>query len=148
MPSPFLGWIPILKTNIIDIASTVDLIFQSICNHQVRPKYIARIGERIEVSDLGRVSYPDAMIVQPPRNPATTLAHSGVLVADEPLVFHYLDQEHSVPYIEIVYAAGDVVTVIEVLSPANKNGAGREQYLQKQADTGNPGQSCRNRSVE
>lgn len=72
---------------------------------QVRPKYIARIGERIEVSDLGRSYYRAAMIVQPPRNPATTLAHSSVLVADEPLVFHYLDEEHSVPYIEIVLIA-------------------------------------------
>ena len=137
MPSPFPGMDPYLEDPTLwpDVHQRLIAYISEYLQSQVRPKYIARIGERIEVSDLGRSYYPDAMIVQPPRNPATTLAHSGVLVADEPLVFHYLDEEHSVPYIEIVYReTGDVVTVIEVLSPANKNGAGREQYLQKQAD--------------
>jgi hypothetical protein len=44
-------------------------------------------------------------------------------------------EERHVPFIEITYReTGDVVTVIEVLSPANKIGDGRDQYLQKQQD--------------
>ena len=57
------------------------------------------------------------------------------MVADEPLTFAFLDEERHVPYLEIVYReTGDVVTLIEVLSPANKIGDGREQYLQKQTN--------------
>ena len=58
-----------------------------------------------------------------------------LLVADELLIFTYLEEERHIPYLEIIYReTGDVVTVIEVLSPANKSGEGRKQYIAKQND--------------
>lgn len=55
--------------------------------------------------------------------------------ADEPQTITAFDEERHVPYLEIIYReTGEVVTVIEVLSPADKVGDGRSQYLQKQAE--------------
>jgi hypothetical protein len=102
---------------------------------QIRPKYLARIGERIELTELHKGCIPDVLIVQPPREPARAVGQGSLMIADEPATYGFLDEERRVPYIEIVYReTGDVVTVIEVLSPANKIGEGREKYLQKQAD--------------
>lgn len=54
-------------------------------------------------------------------------------MADEPQTLEFLDEERRVPYLEIIYReTGDVVTLIEVLSPVNKVGYGHEQYIQKQ----------------
>lgn len=137
MPSPFPGMDPYLEERSLwpDVHQRLIAYISETLQPQIRPKYIARIGERIEVASLDRGYIPDVLIVQPPREPATTIGQTGVLVADEPLTFTFLEEERRVPYIEIVYReTGDVVTVIEVLSPANKQGEGREHYLQKQAD--------------
>jgi len=118
-----------------DVHSSLISYIREAIQPQIRPKYIARIGERIEVATLQKGYIPDVLVVQPPREPVASIGQTGVLVADEPLTFDFLDEERRVSYIEIVYReTGDVVTLIEVLSPANKSGEGREQYLQKQAD--------------
>jgi len=137
MLSPFPGMDPYLEDRSLwpDVHSSLITYIREILQPQIRPKYVARIGERIEVASLQKGYIPDVLIVQPPRPPATTIGHTGVLVADEPLTFAFLEQERHVPYIEIIYReTGDVVTFIEVLSPANKSGEGRDQYLQKQDD--------------
>lgn len=137
MASPFPGMDPYLEERSLwpDVHQRLIAYISETLQPQVRPKYIARIGERIEVASIDRGYILDVMIVQPPREPATVLGQTGVLVADEPTTFTFLEEERHVPYLEIVYReTGDVVTVIEVLSPANKQGEGREHYLQKQAD--------------
>lgn len=137
MPSPFPGMDPYLEDPTLwpDVHQRLIAYISEDLQSQVLPKYITRIGERIEISELGKGYYPDAMIVQPPGSTARSISEPGVLVADKPLVLRYLDPERRVPYIKIVYrSTGDVVTVIEVLNPANKNGVGRKQYLQKQDD--------------
>lgn len=137
MASPFPGMDPYLEERSLwpDVHSSLISYIREALQPQVRPKYIARIGERIEVASIDRGYIPDVMIVQPPRELAPTISQTGVLVADEPTTFTFLEEERRVPYLEIIYReTGDVVTVIEVLSPANKQGDGREHYLQKQAD--------------
>jgi hypothetical protein len=137
MPSPFPGMDPYLEDRSLwpDVHSSLISYIREDLQPQVRPKYVARIGERIELADIRKGYIPDVMIVQPPRNPTRSVTHGGVLVADEPLTFRFLDEERRVPYIEIIYReTGDVVTVIEVLSPGNKMSDGRDRYLQKQAD--------------
>lgn len=65
----------------------------------MRPKYVARIGERIELADIRKGYIPDVMIVQPPRNPARSVSQGGVLVADEPLTFRFFNRKkRRVPY--------------------------------------------------
>jgi hypothetical protein len=118
-----------------DVHSSLISYIRESLQPQVRPKYVARIGERIELASVQKGYIPDVMMVQPPGQPAATTATGGAPVADEPLTFTFLEEERHVPYIEIIYReTGEVVTVIEVLSPANKSGEGREAYLRKQSD--------------
>ena len=89
---------------------------------QIRPRYHARIGERLYVIPPHRSIYPDVTVTQ--RQPATTAEGRGVaaLMADAPMVIAVAPEEVREPFIEILDLAhgGRVVTVIEVLSPANK----------------------------
>ena len=137
MPSPFPGMDPYLEERSLwpDVHSSLISYIRETLQPQVRPKYVARIGERIALEALGKSFIPDVMVVEPPREPSRTPPPLGALVADEPQTISLLNEERRVPYLEIVYReTGDVVTLIEVLSPANKIGAGREQYIQKQDD--------------
>jgi hypothetical protein len=101
---------------------------------QLRPKYIARIGERIQLAAFNQSYFPDVTL-HTMREPAPTLEKSPSLIADEPLLITAPDEAFREPFIEIITReAGDVVTAIELLSPANKEGEGREKYLKKQID--------------
>lgn len=100
---------------------------------QLRPKYVARIDERIELTPYGKELTGSCFVVKAPRQPSGTEVANGSLVADEPQTISFLDDERRVPYIQVVnVASGEVVTLIEVLSPANKIGRGREQYFEMQ----------------
>ncbi len=110
MPSPFPGMDPYVEDPSLwpDMHHCLIVYTAEALQPQIRPNYVARIGERLEVASLQ---------------------------VDEPQTFGFLEEARHVPYIEIIYReTGDVVTLIEVLSPANKSGEGREQYLQKQAE--------------
>lgn len=76
--------------------------------------------------------YPDVTIVRPPGTRSGVRA--GIAEStDEPYLIKQLESEYREPYIEIVYLpTGVVVTTIELLSPINKSGDGRERYLQRQ----------------
>ena len=135
MPSPFPGMDPYLE----NVARWPDLRQRLIAytsewlRPQLRPKYIARIDERIELKPFGKELVPDVMVVEPPLRLSETQVANGSLVADEPLTIRFSDDERCVPYIKVVnVASGDVVTLIEVLCPANKIGRGRDQYFEKQ----------------
>ncbi len=151
MPSPFPGLDPYLEDRSLwpDVHSSLITYIRETIQPQIRPKYVARIGERIEVADLQKGYIPDVLIVQPPRPPTTTIGHTGVMVADEPLTYTFLEEERRVPYIEIIYrGTGDVVTLIEVLSPANKSGEGRNQiFAETSRPADHPNQSGGNRFV-
>ncbi len=137
MPSPFPGMDPYLEERAIwpDVHQRLITYISEALQPQIRPKYVARIGERIQLAEVRHTYVPDVLFVQPLREPTPTLAPAGTLVADEPQTIAYLDEERHVPFIEIIYRdTGDVVTLIEVLSPANKVGDGREHYLQKQTE--------------
>jgi hypothetical protein len=107
---------------------------------ELRPRYAATIGERIYIASHHRSMYPDVMIVQRPLKEATVeyaidappSSQSNELA--EPWIIVLPSEDLRVPYIEIVQTdSGDVVTVVEVLSPINKTASpGREQYLRKQ----------------
>ncbi len=100
----------------------------------LRPRYEARIEERVYVereSDLAiGVVRPDISIVQEtPQNGGgmATIAPPARLAIAMPV-------EHREAFIEIrIVPSGELVTVIEVLSPANKRAGsdGRSEYLRK-----------------
>jgi len=114
--------------------------------NEALPKgYTAVIGERIYLEELQREAIPDVTVMErrPPGEEREAAVGGGVRTAtvvevahDEPLTFVGLEREHREPYIEIFGPDGKVVTVIEVLSPANKSAGteGRRLYLDKQAE--------------
>ena len=137
MPSPFPGMDPYLEARAIwpDVHASMITYIRELLQPQLRPKYIARIGERMRLATVSRSYVPDALLVHTMREPAPTLTMAEPLVADEPQLVEPLDEAVREPYIEIIARdSGDVVTLIELLSPANKVGDGRDQYLQKQTD--------------
>ena len=136
MPSPFPGMDPYLEKASIwpDLHQRLITYTSEALQPQIRPKYIARIGERVQLAAAPQSYIPDVLLVHPIRE-APTRTYTTSVSADEPQKVAYLDEERHVPFVEIVYReSGEVVTIIEVLSPTNKVGDGREQYLQKQQD--------------
>jgi hypothetical protein len=146
MPSPFPGMDPHLEelARWPDVHQRLITYIADALQSQVRPRYHARIGERIYILQPPRAMYPDIILTQRPvKEPAAVgLAEqtSEVLTAEEdvdtPVILTLPPVEHREPFVEIVHAAGDeVVTVIEVLSPANKTpGEGHRIYRRKQQE--------------
>lgn len=140
MTSPFPGMDPYLEARPIwpDVHQRLIAYTSEMLQPLIRPKYVARIGERVQLAAAGRSYVPDTLLVRTVHEPAPALENEAppdTLTPDEPQVFRFLDEARRVPFVEIVQReTGEVVTLIEALSPANKEGAGRQQYLQKQAD--------------
>lgn len=145
MPSPFPGMDPYLEdpARWPGVHQRLITYIADTLQPQVRPDYFALIGERVYVITPPHAMYPDVMLVQrTARESAATYTVTApalqtateVATPTEPIILTLPPVEHREPFVEIVHAAGEqVVTVIEVLSPANKTaGEGREQYRQKQ----------------
>jgi hypothetical protein len=115
----------------------------------VRPRYHARMGERVYIVYPPRAIAPDIFLVGRPKpdvggmrvqEPAATYVASvakGLMPAegeaDVPVLLVLPPVEVREPFVEVVHSDGEVVTVIEVLSPANKEpGEGYRQYKLKQ----------------
>jgi hypothetical protein len=110
---------------------------------QLAPKYVALLAKRyvvdrpaLGVFDLpaSHAIYPDVHIVEPPgRRIAET--HRSAVVVDEPAVevASYMD----VPQLSVEIrdvAQRRLVTIIEILSPANKYGEGKFEYNQRRVE--------------
>lgn len=137
MPSPFPGMDPYLEnpTTWPDLHSSLISYIREELQPQIRPKYIARIGERVELSSLTRAYVPDVLVIRSAPAAYGEAVADGVLVADEPTTISLFEEERRVPFLQIIrHPSGEVVTLIEVLSPANKTGEDRLKYLRKQDD--------------
>ncbi len=142
MPSPFPGMDPYLEDPVRwpDVHQRLITYIADALQPQVRPHYHARMGERVYVITPPHAMYPDVLLVQKQMREsagvytATTTTSARETPETLPVIVTLPPAEHREPFVEIVHAAGDqVITVIEVLSPANKTpGEGREQYRQKQ----------------
>ncbi len=104
---------------------------------QIRPRYIASVGERIYVEGPEpRPIGPDVWLRRAPRG-ETGVTTSSAALADEPVTLELPNLELREPYIEILDRESGmrVVTVIELISPTNKYaGPGRDAYLAKQQE--------------
>jgi hypothetical protein len=97
------------------------------------PHYYAHLGERLYIEDVRHALYPDVTVLRAPA-PAATTGAAGTLVADEPVIVP-LTLQYRERFLEIrATSTHEVVTVIEVISPANKSagGRGRDEYRRKQ----------------
>lgn len=153
MPGPFPGMDPYLEdpAHWPDVHQRLITYIADTLGADLRPRYHARIGERVYILQPPQTFYPDVTIIRQPlavREPAP--AYTGTAVAeleveteveveaeaDMPVLVTVPPVEHREPYLEIVHAArGEVVTVIEVLSPTNKMpGEGHHLYRSKQQE--------------
>jgi hypothetical protein len=139
MKSPFPGMDPYLESHWGDVHTSFMVYARNQINAQLPDDLQARVEESlaVEVEDRGwrTVVYPDVRVVEEPgMPPAESPAAVAVRVA-EPCVLMLDEEPRTERRIEIVdtSAGARVVSVIEVLSPANKVGeATRLAYLRKQ----------------
>src|SRR5438552_1030856 len=143
MPSPFPGMDPYLEAPRLwpDVHHSLISGIRQQLNPQLRPKYVARIEERVYISDEtdpGRKAIiPDlhVMAVDGSRAAETSSHRSSQgETAQAVEVVELIEQEIHEPRIEILDAESrNVVTVIEVLSPTNKirGSEGRREYMKK-----------------
>ncbi|NOK61746.1 MAG: DUF4058 family protein [Chloroflexi bacterium AL-W] len=143
MANPFPGMNPYLEDPAIwpDVHQSLITYLRDELQSYIRPQYNARIGERVYLVEMPRNVYPDLTIVRRPDPPreegdVAVAVKTESPAVDEPLVLTIPPGEHREPFLEILHGGtGEVVTVIEVLSPANKApGAGRDLYLKKQQE--------------
>ena len=139
MPSPFPGMDPYLEAHWGDVHHAIVNYARDALQQQLPSQLFARMEERvyIETPEELAVRIPDVRVIesQTPLDQSTSTV-AEVAVA-EPVVLN-IDADPVVEgFIEIREAgAGDrLITVIEVLSPANKKaGSGQWQYQGKQKE--------------
>ena len=150
MKSPFPGMDPFLELHWGDVHSALIYEIRAALVPNLPNDLRARIEERVFVeSDLGasRHVVPDVRVLETsrPRADVMDIGGGGTAVAElteldeaeadaEPFVFELFGLEITEGYIEIrERGGGRVVTVIEVLSRANKYpGSGQKEYRRKQ----------------
>ena len=134
MPSPFPGMDPYLEGD--DWTSFHAYLATEIARQlapQLRPKYVAMPQKRFDVIDEGSVAIetidPDVGVRAAD---AATPEPIGQVTATAPCV---MERQAPHTWIEIRDVAGrTLVTAIEILSPWNKRGRGREEYLGKRCE--------------
>jgi hypothetical protein len=144
MPSPFPGMDPYIEAQEwTDFYAAYMAVLREDLTRELRPNYTARIERRVYVESLGakETIVPDITIVEWTGSAA---APSGVSVAPasptatiEPVVCPLPQPiEHRESFLVIRNRETQrVVTVIELLSPANKRpGPGRDLYLEKRME--------------
>lgn len=152
MPSPFPGMDPYLENPGLwrDVHHNLITECQALLTAQLRPKYLVRIEERAYITDeseewsrprqrvpdievLGRPGWEESRFT--PEDAAQPSETSEPVVATT-----WFEEEVHEAYLKIVdRLSRDVVTVIELLSPANKapGSPGRESFEAKRREVMN-----------
>jgi len=142
MPSPFPGMDPYLEAHWGDVHTSLITYARDQLRPLLPPDLRPRVEERVFVeAEHGRRRsiYPDVRVIERPfggNGGGGSMQEGGVAVATaEPILIELPHEEKTERFLEIrdVRSGGRVVTVIEFVSPANKQpGTGRELYLKKQ----------------
>lgn len=140
MKSPFPGMDPYLEQHWRDVHHNLITFAQGLINRNLPGDLRARVEERVFVEALvgpGRSMYPDIRVVEKGWSHGNNGANPKSAAMAEPLVIEIPEEEVSQGFIEIidVGSGNKVVTVIEVLSLANKvPGEGQDLYRRKQRE--------------
>jgi hypothetical protein len=137
VPSPFPGMDPYLEHPTLwpDVHHGLIEALRNALAPLLRPNYRVAVEERVYVADVDGpyfVGRPDVAVVDVGSMASPAMSASAVLV--EPRVVEVPVPDHvREGYLEVrEVATGEVVTVIEILSPTNKRpGEGRRLYEQK-----------------
>jgi Protein of unknown function (DUF4058) len=140
MPSPFPGMNPYIERPDVwkDFHDTFIPAARESLAPQIRPRYYVRIEEHLFIHEpaaserfpLGR---PDLSVHPSPSSSAGGMSSGTSVVAPASVGMPVVVEEERLPYLEIRDRdRNDVVTIIELLSPANKaTGPNRDHYLAK-----------------
>ncbi|MEN3002492.1 MAG: DUF4058 family protein [Armatimonadota bacterium] len=138
MANPFPGMNPYLESRRYwnDFHLRLMTYISNELQPQIRPRYVARLEERVYVEESRREIQPDVVILRTKgRGTAAALLEASY---DLPQVLHVEEELHTEAYVQILDREQGLrlVTVIEVLSPTNKepNTKGRELYLRRQVE--------------
>ena len=135
MPTPFPGMDPYLEQPAIwpDLHNRLIVALADDLAPRVRPRYYVSIEERIytvDPGDLVLAGRADVTVVGPARSvsaPTPERAESGGVI-----VLVEMPDQIRETYLEVRSATGEVITLVEILSPTNKRpGEGRGLYLRK-----------------
>jgi hypothetical protein len=140
MPMPFPGMDPYLEHPALwpSVHARLMVWMAHQLSPLLRPRYVVSVEERVFIEPPEQQRVPDIW-VQKVRDGSSPTVTAGVGVAT-PVVVEVEGLEVREHYIEILdlYRDQKAVTVIEVVSPANKaQGAGRTAYLAKQREVRN-----------
>ncbi len=117
------------------VHATLVVYIRDVLQPALRPRYIAAVEERVYVEGPDREIIPDVWV-----RPLDVFRNTGTSVVteeDSPVRVQIPELEVHEPYLTILdrQSGRRVVTVIEVVSPANKYaGPGRTLYLAKQKE--------------
>jgi hypothetical protein len=130
---------PWLERFWLDVHATFIVAARNQLQIQLGPGLVARIQERVyvELEPRQRRRFnPDLHVTEDRPAIRQTGSRGGSAVA-EPFIVHLDQPELREPFIEIrdERSGGQVITVVELVSPTNKGGSvGRRKYLRKQED--------------
>ena len=141
MNNPFPGMDPWLERHWGDVHQALVTYARDELQERLPDGLLARMQDRVMVESLdggSRAVYPDVRVIEQRRAgvPVDVSPASGPALA-EPLILHLQGEPAIESIVEIIEIGSHarVITVLEVLSPANKSpGAGSEMYLQKQRE--------------
>ena len=145
MPSPFPGMDPYLESPVHwpDVHHELMSVARELLNQSLRPRYHVRVEQRVYVSDEtdpGRKAIiPDLQVIAGHTDSSWSgkSAHFGTSVCEPVVLTTLIEDEIHEARLEIIDANRQaVVTVIEILSPANKivGSRGRASYEQKRKE--------------
>jgi hypothetical protein len=149
MPSPFPGMDPYLEGDMWqEFHETLAGAIRAQLMRVLPPTYVALLAKRyvldrsaLSIVDVprGRVVYPDVHVVAPPAAPAPTPPTLGAtaLAVAEPAVELPSPRFEEIPLLSVEIrdvAQRRLVTIIEILSPANKYGEGAREYAERRMD--------------
>ncbi len=148
MPSPFPGMDPYLEYPGLwpDVHHNLISGTQGLLSQQLRPKYVVRVEERTYISDDSdptlklqlRVPAVEVAIRSGREEAGFSLGEGSYLEVAEPVIATtWLEEEIHEAFLKIIDRdSRDVVTVIEILSPANKvpGSPGHTSFEQKRRE--------------
>ncbi|NET57246.1 MAG: DUF4058 family protein [Symploca sp. SIO2E6] len=134
MRSPFPGMNPYLESPALwsEVHSWLIVELARMLNLHITPKYRAAVEKRVYEQSI-LVGVPDISVTRQ-QTDAPVQPQTSTMTLTPPVLVELPELEATVErYLEIrEVATGEVVTVIEILSPKNKlSGEGRNQYLSK-----------------
>lgn len=142
MPSPFPGMDPWIESSIHWANMHMHLMSEITrrLNRELSEAFVAVMDENVYLLPSREMYLPDVTVRRTPNFAIAPniqpVATGQALVATTSVEVVEAEEEVREPFIKVMTTHDDrhVVAVIEVLSPVNKQGAGREQYLKKQLD--------------